>query len=82
MITDISEDMPFRVSETICIRCGLRVLCVRPAVLMLKELECENCGAGFMIETGQILDDEEKHASAPITKINPEYLGEPIDKRE
>ena len=56
MIESIDARKPYRVSEVICVRCGKRWICVRPEGTLLKYLECENCGAGYVIETGQILD--------------------------
>ena len=57
-VTDISEKMPHKVSEVICVKCGKRWLAVRPENVWLKDLECENCGAGYVIETGQEIVDE------------------------
>jgi len=46
---------PHEVSEVICIRCGKRWISARPEDTLLKDIECPNCGAGFVIETGQDL---------------------------
>lgn len=56
MIESIDARKPHRVSEVICVRCGKRWISVRPEGTLLKYLECENCGVGYVIETGQILD--------------------------
>lgn len=56
MIESIDVRKPHRVSEVICVRCGKRWISVRPEGTLLKDLECEKCGAGYVIETGQILD--------------------------
>lgn len=58
-ITPIEEKMPHRVSEVICVKCGKRWLAVRPATVWLKDLECPNCGPGWVIETGQVLEEDE-----------------------
>lgn len=50
---DIEEYWPHKISEVICVKCGKRWIAVRPENLLLKELECENCGKGFVIETGE-----------------------------
>lgn len=52
-ITDISEKMPHTVSEVICLKCYKRWIDVRPTYTLLVTLECPNCGAGYVIETGQ-----------------------------
>ena len=56
MIESIDSRKPHSVSEVICVRCGKRWISVRPEITLLKEIECEKCGAGYVIETGQILD--------------------------
>ena len=50
--------MPHRVSEVICVRCCRRWIAVRPETILLKDLECPECGAGAVIETGQELPKE------------------------
>lgn len=57
MIVDINENSPHKVSEVICVRCGKRWIAVRPTETRLKDLECSNCGQGFVIETGEILEE-------------------------
>lgn len=46
------------ISEVICVKCSRRWIAVRPSVTKLKELECPDCGAGAVIETGQPLEAE------------------------
>lgn len=58
-ITDINENEPHCVSELICVRCGKRWIGVYPEKTWLKEIECENCGTGFVIKTGQDLEETE-----------------------
>lgn len=56
----IEEQMPHKVSEVICINCKHRWIDVRPIATLLKELECPRCGKqGYVIETGEIIDNEE-----------------------
>ena len=45
--------LPHKMSEVICIGCGLRWIAVRPVGTKLKDLECRNCGPGKVIETGE-----------------------------
>lgn len=53
-IVDITENLPHKVSEVICVKCGHRWIAVRPEDTMLKDLECPGCGvAGYVIETGE-----------------------------
>ena len=54
----IEENMPHKVSEVICVKCLKRWICVRPASCRLSWLECPNCGPGYVIETGEVLDDK------------------------
>ena len=55
-ISSIDERKPHSVSEVICVKCNRRWISVRPEKTLLKHIECENCGKGYVIETGQILD--------------------------
>lgn len=50
------EAVPHIVSEVICVKCMRRWLCVRPEATRLKDIECQSCGPGFVIETGQRVD--------------------------
>ena len=59
MVIPIEEKMPHVVSEVICVKCGHRWISVRPQHTLLKDLECPNCGQGFVIETGQELEEGE-----------------------
>ena len=57
-VISIDAKYPHAVSEVICVKCGKRWISVRPEKTLLKDLECENCGQGYVIETGQILETE------------------------
>lgn len=58
-VISFEENIPHRVSETICVKCGYRCIDVRPETVRLKSLECGGCHKiGFIIETGQILEEE------------------------
>lgn len=57
-VISIDANSPHAVSEVICVKCGKRWISVRPEKTLLKDLECENCGPGYVIETGQILETE------------------------
>lgn len=52
--SELEKRLPHKVSEVICVRCGKRVICVRPVGARLKDLECSGCGqTGYIIETGE-----------------------------
>lgn len=55
-IIDINEGKPHVVSEVICVKCGRRWIAVRPEGTLLKELECPDCGAGYVINTGERME--------------------------
>lgn len=57
IIIPFESNMPHKFSEVICIKCGKRWIAVRPEITLLKDLECENCGQGFVIETGEVVDN-------------------------
>lgn len=59
-VIDISERQPHEVAELICIKCLHRYIGVYPQATLLKDLECENCGKGFIIKTGQTIEGGEK----------------------
>lgn len=50
------DQTPYAVSEVICVKCGHRWISVRPESTLLKKIECERCGQGYVVETGQTLD--------------------------
>jgi hypothetical protein len=57
-VIDIEANQPHKVSEVICILCKHRWLAVRPVEVKLKDLWCR-CGVkGFVIETGEIIEEE------------------------
>ena len=55
-ITNIESRKPHSVSEVICVKCGKRWISVRPEGTLLKDIVCENCGAGYVIETGEVME--------------------------
>lgn len=61
-IVNIEEYQSHKVSEVICVKCYKRWIAVRPSITKLKDLECPNCGAGYVIETGEnikTIEDEQ-----------------------
>lgn len=57
-VTPIEANKPHDISEVICVGCGKRWTAIRPVGTRLKDLECVNCGAGKVIETGEKIFDE------------------------
>lgn len=54
---DFYANKPHMVSEVICLKCHKRWIAVYPEKTLLKELECP-CGAvGYVIKTGQELEE-------------------------
>ena len=56
MEIDINNNIQHKISEVICIKCYKRWIAVRPVNTRLADLECPNCGKGYVIETGEIID--------------------------
>ena len=56
-LIDINENRPHEVAELICIKCFHRYIGVYPQTTLLKDLECQNCGKGFIIKTGQTVKE-------------------------
>lgn len=58
-IINIEENRPHKVSEVMCVKCFRRWIAVRPVGVLLKEMDCPNCGSGFIIETGEEIEIDE-----------------------
>jgi hypothetical protein len=59
-MTTIEDNIPHEVSEVICLKCLHRWIAVYPTSTLLKDLECK-CGAvGYVIKTGQTVEQETK----------------------
>lgn len=56
-ISNIESLLPHKVSMVICLKCFKRWICVRPENTKLKDLECSECGQGYVIETGEDIGD-------------------------
>lgn len=57
-VIPIETNMEHTVSEVICLKCLSRWICVRPSSVLLKEIECSCGNIGYVIETGQRLDEK------------------------
>ena len=53
------KNTPHIVQEVICLKCLFRYIVVRPSETLLKDLECKCGNKGFVIATGQELDEVE-----------------------
>ena len=56
MRVDFEDLMPHNVDEVICVKCLKRWIAVYPTACSLKEIECPNCGNGFVIKTGEEIE--------------------------
>lgn len=58
-VVDFEANLPHEVKELICIDCKRRFIDVSPCGLVLKDMECPECGkSGYLICTGQDLGRE------------------------
>ena len=57
-VIPIEVNQPHKVSEVICVKCGKRWISVRPKGTLLKHIVCPICGAGYVIETGEEMNEE------------------------
>ena len=57
-VTNIEVNQPHKLSMVICLKCFKRWVCVRPEITKLIDLECSNCGSGYVIETGEEVERE------------------------
>lgn len=55
-IIDIEANLPHVTLEVICVKCLHRYHAVAPAGLPLSQYDCETCGPGYVIATGQWQD--------------------------
>ena len=60
-IVTLETNLPHIVAELICVSCKKRWIDVFPVSVWLKDLECPFCReVGFVITTGQEIDDTER----------------------
>lgn len=63
MITNIEDNMPHEISELMCLKCFKRWIGVYPESLLLKEIECPCGEVGYVIKTGQTLQEDSQCVS-------------------
>lgn len=56
-VVDIESLLPHRVSMVICLKCYKRWIAVRPDKTKLVDMECSECGQGYVIETGEYIKE-------------------------
>ena len=52
--------VPHEVAELMCVKCLKRWIGVYPANLLLKEIECQCGETGYVIKTGQSIEESEE----------------------
>ena len=52
-ITELDEHRPHEFWEAMCVKCLERWIAVVPVGMLLKKVECKNCGPGYVVNTGQ-----------------------------
>lgn len=61
VISNFEDHTPHTVQEVICLKCLERWIAVFPTGVLLKHLECPECGkVGFVIATGQEISEGEQ----------------------
>lgn len=58
-VINMEENMEHEVSELICLKCLSRWIGVYPSSVLLKNIECKCGHTGYVIKTGQTLEDDE-----------------------
>ena len=66
-VAQLADYLPHMVSKVICLKCYKRWIAVRPTHTLLESLECPNCGAGYVIETGQVLKNSDSYNEEEVT---------------
>lgn len=56
-VIDINDKEPHEVSELICLKCLNRWIGVYPQKMLLKQLECRCGEVGYVIKTGQTIEE-------------------------
>ena len=57
-VIDIEANLPHEVCEVMCCMCHKRWIAVFPEKTWLKDLECPDCGQGYVFKTGQTITEE------------------------
>ena len=56
-VVNLDDYHPHEVSELICLKCFRRWIGVYPVSALLKDLECKCGETGYIIKTGQTLNE-------------------------
>ena len=57
ILPPVEPEEPYCVCEVMCVECKRRWIDVSPVSLLLKDMECPNGHIGFVIKTGQWLEE-------------------------
>jgi len=68
----IENFIPHHPFEAMCVKCFSRWIAVVPDETILKTVECENCGPGYVVDTGQYITNLDR----ADTKRDGEYGNE------
>ncbi len=52
-VTNIDDHRPHRTFEALCVKCLDRWISIARMGVPLKDITCAQCGAGFVVNTGQ-----------------------------
>ncbi len=55
-VVDIQNYMPHFFFEAMCLKCLSRWIAVAPSLIILKTIECKQCGPGYVVDTGQYIE--------------------------
>ncbi len=65
-----------------CVNCYRRWIAVVPDEIILKTVECEACGPGYVIDTGQYITDLDRNDTKPNDGIPRDYAGQTVGSIE
>lgn len=58
-IIELESNLPHEVSEVVCLKCLKRWIAVYPTGTWLKDLQCKCGEVGYVINTGQIMTQDD-----------------------
>ena len=64
-VIDIRDYIPHHLFEAMCVKCFHRWIAVVPNVIVMKTVECAQCGSGYVIDTGQYVYNKELYEDKP-----------------
>ncbi len=64
--------------EAMCMNCHSRWIAVVPDEIILKTVECEECGPGYVIDTGQYITYLDRKDTKPNDGISRDYIDQTV----